>query len=81
MISACGRPATESDCTKIVDKSIELQLKKMNRPPDEIAKVKADTVAKMKDRITQCIGKRITDRMMSCVDTSETPDEIDHCMK
>src|SRR5438552_2042337 len=79
-LAACGRPATEADCTKIVDKSIELELKRMNRPADEIAKVRVETVAKMKDGIKQCVGKRITDRMMTCVDHSETPSEIDHCM-
>jgi len=77
----CGRAATDSDCTKIVDKSVEVQLKKMNRSDEDITKLKAETLEKMKDRIKECVGKRVTDRMMTCVDKASTPEEVDHCMK
>jgi hypothetical protein len=35
----------------------------------------------MKDRIDQCVGKRVTDAMINCVKSAETADQIDKCLR
>jgi hypothetical protein len=76
----CGRPATESDCNKVVEKNVQVQMKKMNiTDPAAVTKEQDRIRASLQPQIKQCVGRRVTDSIMRCVDRAETPDELDHC--
>lgn len=80
--TACGRPATQGDCELIIDRNVELQMKEMKiDDPAAIEKRKAEIRQSMADQLKGCVGKRVSDKMMSCVRTAKTPDEIDQCLR
>jgi cytochrome c biogenesis protein ResB len=81
-LTGCGRKATREDCEAVVDKNVELQLKALGvTEPATVAKRREEMRASLKDDIEKCIGKRVTDSMMSCVKTAETADKIDKCLR
>jgi hypothetical protein len=80
--AGCGRKATHEDCEAVVDKNVELQLKALGVvEPGVVAKRREEMRASMKDDIDKCVGKRVTDAMMSCVKNAETADKIDKCLR
>lgn len=82
LLAGCGRKATRQDCEVIVDRNVEVQLKAQGTvDPETIAKRKDEMRNDMKDRIDQCVGKRVTDAMMACVKGAETADQIDKCLR
>lgn len=81
-LTGCGRKATREDCEAVVDRNVELQLKELGvSDPAIVAKRREEMRASMKDDIDKCIGKRVTDGMMSCVKSAEKADKIDKCMR
>lgn len=81
-VAGCGRPASQADCDVVVDKNIEVQLKALGvTDPATVQKRTAELRAQMKDDIDRCVGKRITDGMISCVKQAETAEQIDKCMR
>jgi hypothetical protein len=82
VLGACGRPATRADCELIIDKNVELEMKQMKiDDPVAIDKRKAEIRATMEGQLKGCVGKRVTDGMMKCVNGAKTIDEIDGCMR
>jgi hypothetical protein len=82
VLAGCGRKATRDDCDVIVDRNVEVQLRAQGTlDPATIAKRKDEMRSDMKDRIDQCVGKRVTDAMMTCVKGAETADQIDKCLR
>jgi hypothetical protein len=86
--SACGHPASEAECTAIVDRIVELELKAQKvTDPAEIAKRRSESLGLAGDKgrsevLEGCIGKRITDRALVCVREAETASDItDHCLQ
>jgi hypothetical protein len=78
----CGRPATKEDCELIIDRNVELQMKQMQiTEPSAVEKRKTEIRSTMNDELKGCIGKRVTDGMMSCVRKAQTADEIDQCLR
>ena len=78
----CGRKATREDCEAVVDKNVELQLKALGvTEPGVVAKRRDEMRASMRDDIDKCVGKRVTDAMMSCVKSAETAEKIDKCLR
>jgi hypothetical protein len=76
----CGRKATQADCDLIVDRYVEVQLHAMNvTDPATIEKRKVEMRDAMKSEFKDCIGKRVTDGMLTCVKNANTNDEIDKC--
>ena len=81
-ISGCGRKADESDCSFILDRNVEVQMKQMKiTDPVAVAKRKDEIRGEMKDSLKDCVGKRVTDAMLSCVRKADTADDIDKCMR
>ena len=79
---ACGRKATREDCDLVVDRNVELQLKALGvSDPAVVSKRRDEMKASMKDDIDKCVGKRVTDGMMSCVKSADTPEKIDKCLR
>ena len=82
MLVGCGRKATREDCEVVVDKNVELQLKALGvTDPAIVTKRRDEMRAAMHDDIDKCIGKRVTDGMMTCVKNAETADKIDKCLR
>jgi hypothetical protein len=82
LVTACGRKATEADCALILDRNVEVQMKAMNiADPTSIQRRKDEIREAMKGEVKECVGKRITDAMVACVQKAQTADEIDHCMR
>jgi hypothetical protein len=80
--TGCGRKATRADCEAIVDKNVEVKLKVDGvTDPPLVQKRKDELRASMRDDIDRCVGKRITDGMMTCVKGAETPEQIDKCVR
>lgn len=82
VLSGCGRKATLEDCGVVVDRNVEVQLKALGvTDPTIIAQRRAEMRASLKDDIDKCVGKRVTDAMMTCVKGAETAEQIDKCMR
>ncbi len=82
ILAGCGRKATEADCQLILDRSVELQMKEMEKAdPSAIQKrqeaLRQELAADMKD----CVGRRITEKMMSCVKSAPSSSELEKCVR
>jgi hypothetical protein len=78
----CGHPATEADCTLIVDRNVEVQMRAMNiKDPASIKKRQEELRAQMKSEMKDCVGRRVTQRTLTCVQGAETPEAIDDCLR
>lgn len=78
----CGHPASRAECDEIFNRSAEIELRLQNVLDPKL--IQERTLAVRKDRgdalVEQCVGKRITDKAMSCVRAAKTPDEMDRCL-
>jgi predicted small lipoprotein YifL len=82
VLAGCGRKATEADCAAIVDRNVEVQMKKMNiNDPATITKKQEEIRGQFSESLKGCVGRRITDNMMQCVKTADSVDGIDQCMR
>lgn len=82
ILVGCGRKATRADCELVVDKNVEVKLKAdgmIDAPL--VAKRKEELRASLKDDIDKCVGKRVTDGMLTCVKGAETAEQIDKCLR
>jgi hypothetical protein len=88
-ICACGHPATEGECQAILDRIVALELKAQRvTDPAEITKRRNESLGlggakDAKSTVLQgCIGKRIADSALACVQSAETSAEItDRCLQ
>lgn len=81
-LAGCGRKATRADCEAVVDKNVEVKLKADGIvDPATVEKRKEELRASLKEDIDQCVGKRVTDGMLNCVQNAETPEQIDKCLR
>lgn len=80
--AGCGRKATRADCEKFFDKNVEVKMKEEgNTDAASIAKRQTELRNDRKDDIDQCVGRRITDGMLKCVDAAQTAQDIDKCLR
>jgi hypothetical protein len=79
----CGRRATRADCQLIVDRSVEIQLKERSEnDPKAIAKREAEVRAELDDEIASCErNRRVTDKMMACVQSASTTSDLGKCLQ
>jgi hypothetical protein len=81
-VLGCGRKATRADCELVVDKNVEVKLKSDGMTdPALIQKRKDELRASLKDDIDKCVGKRVTDGMLTCVNNAQTAEQIDKCLR
>ena len=84
VVVGCGHKATPEECQFLVDKSVELTLKELERDagPEELAAAqetqRKQLAADMKD---SCQGRRISDGMMKCARAAQTSDDLAACIK
>ena len=82
VIAGCGRKATEADCQLIVDRSVELQMKEMEHAEKEqIEKRQKALRAELEGEMKDCVGRRVTDKMMSCVQNATSSSDLEKCVK
>jgi hypothetical protein len=83
MVAAgCGRRATAADCRLIVDKSVELQLKMLSdTDPTSIARREQQVRTAMQGELKACEGRLVSDKMMSCVISAPTTEELEQCLR
>lgn len=78
----CGRKATSADCELIIDRNVEVQMRAMHIDDEPtIAKKQEELRAQFKDDMKDCEGRRVTDKMMSCVKNAQTADEVTECLR
>lgn len=78
----CGRKATRADCELVVDKNVEVKLAADGMTdPALVQKRKEELRASLREDIDKCVGKRVTDGMLTCVKGAATASEIDKCMR
>lgn len=83
LLAGCHR-ATEQDCEKILDKIVELELKDQGIVDDRtVGSRKADARAKKHDDLMKnCVGKRLPQSALACIDQAKTADEItEQCLR
>lgn len=78
----CGRKATREDCDLIVDKNVEVKLKSEGMTdPAIVGQRKLELRESLKGDIDRCVGKRVTNGMLACVQKADTPEAIDKCLR
>lgn len=81
-LAACGRKATEADCQLIVDRSVELQMKEMEKAEREaIEKRQLQLRKELEGEMKDCVGRRVTEKMMTCVRGAKSSDDLEKCVK
>ena len=79
---ACGRRANEADCQLIVDKSVELQMKEMEKTDPVAIQKRQDALRhELEPEMKECVGRRITDQMMACVKGAQQSTDLETCVK
>jgi hypothetical protein len=76
--------ATEQDCERIIDRIVELELKEQGiKDPQLIEQRKADTRQQKRDELLAgCVGKRISESAMTCIDKAESARDItEKCLR
>lgn len=81
-VAGCGRKATRADCELVVDKNVEVKLRADGvTDPPVVQKRKDELRASLKEDIDKCVGKRVTDGMLTCVKGAQTAEQIDKCLR
>ena len=82
-LTGCGHPATREECSELFSKSAEIELRGQNiTDPKTIAErtESARATPKLREFIDQCMGKRVTDRALSCVRKATSAEQFDRCL-
>lgn len=79
-VSGCGRKATVEDCQQIVKRIVELELQSVV-PQQELSSEVVQAQQTFKERaLSDCVGKRITDKSLACVAAAkDSKTIIDDC--
>lgn len=78
-LAACGRPATEQECEQILERTARLELQERLSGADARlveTEVEATKQALRESMMSNCVGKRITDSALSCVQKAETAKQL-----
>ena len=82
-LSSCGHPATRDECGEIARRMAELtvseQITDKKLVEDELKKIESSQ--ELAERMSQCIGNRITDGAMKCVRQAKTADKLESCFR
>ena len=78
LLPSCGRPATAEECDEIVGRIAELELRESGGgDPAEVAAKVVDAKKQFQaEARSRCVGKRITEGALRCVQGAKTADEI-----
>ncbi len=81
----CGHPASDKECQEIVERIATLEIEKSTGTSDSKSvgeQVDETKKALATNTLKDCVGKRITERAMTCVRGAKTSQQIvDDCFK
>ncbi|MEP7051395.1 MAG: hypothetical protein ABJB12_13635 [Pseudomonadota bacterium] len=81
----CGHPASDKECREIVERIATLEIEKSTGTSDSKSvgeQVDETERALASNTLKDCVGKRITERAMTCVRGAKTSQQIvDDCFK
>lgn len=74
----CGRPATVSDCERIISRVAELELKEVEVSDQEVVKSQIESAqAAFRERMmTDCVGRRLRQSSLDCVDRATSANQV-----
>jgi hypothetical protein len=83
VLAGCGHPASVEECNTIIEKSAELELRAQNVTDPAVIAQRTDAVksARGKELLGRCVGKRITNRALGCVEHAGSPKDVDRCLE
>ncbi len=82
VLAGCGRKATRADCEHFFNKNVEVKLKSEGvTDPPAIEKRQAELRKDLQEDLDKCVGRRITDGMLKCVDGAQTDTDVDKCLR
>ncbi len=78
------RRANEQDCERIIDRIVQLELEEQGiTDPKVIEKRKRETRDQKREELLEgCVGKRISESALACIDNAKTSKEItEKCLR
>ena len=83
LLVGCGRKATEADCQIIVDQTVAVKLKEKSiTDPAAVAKMQQELRDEVKGEVMDgCVGKRISDSALACIQHAQSQEEIVKCLR
>jgi hypothetical protein len=77
----CGHPASEAECTKIFERSAVLELAAQNVTDPSLVEARVASLRSERgeELIKQCVGRRITEKALACVERATSPGDVDAC--
>ena len=81
VVLGCGHPATEAECTRIFERSAVLELAAQNVTDPALVESRVASLRSERgdELIKQCVGRRITEDALACVEKATTPSGVDAC--
>ncbi len=79
----CGHPANETECLQILNRTIQVEIEAQQfGSPEEAIKQRKQAFENYRNSfLKKCIGKRITQKAMTCIDQSKKYEEITSCLE
>jgi hypothetical protein len=74
----CGRPATVSDCERIISRVAELELKEVEVSDQAVVKSQIEgTQAAFRERMmSDCVGRRLRQSSLDCVNRASSANQV-----
>lgn len=74
----CGRPATVSDCERIISRVAELELKEVEVSDQAVVKSQIEgTQAAFRERMmSDCVGRRLRQSSLDCVNRATSASQV-----
>ncbi len=80
--AGCGRPATQTDCERIFERIVELELRDLQTTdPVVVAKKTTELRAAYGSELEGCVGKRIRKDLVTCLEQAKAASEVDGCLR
>jgi hypothetical protein len=78
--AGCVHSATESECQMIFEKNVEIALRGADKvDPATLAKKKLDYQAEFGAELRNCVGKRVTTNVVTCIRSAQSDTDLKKC--
>lgn len=80
LLPGCGHPASVAECEQIVERIARLELEQRGLDPKAVADEVESTKEAMRERtMKECVGRRITEKALRCVQDAKRSEQIEQC--
>ena len=80
VLPGCGHPASVAECEQIVERIARLELEQRGLDPKAVADEVESTKEAMRERtMKECVGRRITEKALRCVQDAKRSEQIEQC--